>query len=834
MREQIEILYSILMNVAALMICLFQHVKRPRKVWFYAVVFMLSELLSNYYWGVYVLVMGDSPNVSSLLAYFGWDTSFLVMSVILIALIKEEKVLFFSPLALLPVPLNIYQFMLYMQFGGLFNNVWQVFFTTVIEMLSLNIIIYYFKNRENGARKPYVASVCLGFMVVEYTMWTSSCFDWPSFWKNPYTYASYISYVFYLLLPWAITRSYGDHKNEKVGVVAERVWRVIMPIYVGSVVVLFIGGYLLAIWMRNTLSAGIGQVGDKDPYSVIAVMLFVIASIVVAFSVIVILLVSFEQKSEESERFRQAKAVAEQSSAAKSDFLANMSHEIRTPINAVLGMNEMIMRESLSARDDTPEDRDRVRQIFSDICNYSGNIHSAGINLLSIINDILDFSKIEAGKLELVKGEYRLSSVLNDVSNMIAFKARAKGLEFTVDVMGDIPDGLYGDEVRVRQVVTNILNNAVKYTHQGSVKLTVKEKVHDESQENTELIFAVKDTGIGIKEEDIGKLFNKFERVDLEKNSTVEGTGLGLVITMSLLKMMDGNISVESVYNKGSVFTVVIPQRVVDREAIGDFKEKFENSINSLKARQETFHAPEAHILVVDDTHMNLMVVKGLLKNTLVNIDTAENGAEAIARAREKSYDLILMDQRMPGMDGVTAMRRIKEDGESLNAASPFICLTADALTGARERYMEEGFTDYLTKPVDGGRLEAVVLKYLPKEKLKGSSEKLLIDRDAGLFYCGDSEEFYKEMLDEFVLDSGSKLADIRKYHDEKDWKSYSITVHALKSTSKMIGAAGLSEISLRMELAAKAGDESAIASGHDELLKLYGEVLEEIKKVQF
>ena len=831
MLERVELLYSILLNLAGLMFCLFQYVRKPRKLLAYAVVFLLTELLSNYYWGVYVLIMGDSPNVSSLLAYFGWDASFLVLVVMLIILMQEEKIRFFSPLALLPVPINLIQFMLYLPFGGLLNNIWQCSFTTVAAVLSLNLIIYYFRNRKKGALPPYISFVCLGFITLEYLMWTVSCYDWPSVWQDPYPYISMLALTVYILLPWAIIKHYSYKDNTKTSEVTERIWKVIMPVYAGAVSILCIVGYALAGWMKKTLTAGIGQVGDTDPYSVIAVMLFGVSCVIVAFSVIIILLVNFEQKSAESERFRQAKALAEQSNAAKSDFLANMSHEIRTPINAVLGMNEMILRESLSARDDLPGDKEEARRIFSDICNYSGNIHNAGTNLLSIINDILDFSKIEAGKLELVSAEYSLSSVLNDVSNMIIFKARSKDLEFTVDVMENIPDRLFGDEVRVRQIITNILNNAVKYTHKGSVKLTVKERELSVDQESIDLVFSVKDTGIGIKKEDQARLFKKFERVDLEKNSTVEGTGLGLVITMSLLDMMGGSIAVESVYSEGSTFTILIPQKIINREPIGDFRKRFESSINSLKPRKEAFHAPRAHILVVDDTQMNLIVVKGLLKSTLINIDTAPSGAEAIVKARQNTYDIILMDQRMPEMDGVTAMRRIKEDSESLNPKTPFICLTADAIAGAREKYIAEGFEDYLTKPVDGDRLEAMVLKYLPKEKLGGNEARRLIDRETGLFYSGDSEELYLEILKEYVMDSEHKLSEIKKYYDEKDWQNYSITVHALKSSSKSIGASELADIALHLELASKAGDEAAIVNSHDSLLKLYGAVVDEARR---
>ncbi|MBQ6969688.1 MAG: response regulator, partial [Synergistaceae bacterium] len=411
-----------------------------------------------------------------------------------------------------------------------------------------------------------------------------------------------------------------------------------------------------------------------------------------------------EQLEEALELAKAAMQQARRANSAKSEFLANMSHEIRTPINAVLGMNEMIIRESTSDR----------------ITTYARNVESAGKNLLSIINDILDFSKIEAGKMEIAEGDYKLSSVLNDVTNMIVFKARQKDLEFTVKVDEELPDVLYGDEVRVRQVVTNVLNNAVKYTHEGNVSLSVSggKTYDDDGTETINLVFKISDTGIGIKEEDLPKLFKKFERIDLVQNNTVEGTGLGLSITHNLLRLMNGRIEVESEYGKGSTFIIYLPQRVVSEEPIGNFHDKFDRYVHTMRAYQESFKAPEAHLLVVDDTDMNLTVIEGLLSKTELQLDTASGGREALALTREKVYDLILMDQRMPIMDGTQTMKAIREQPEGMNRQTPIICLTADAVSGARNKYLAEGFTDYLSKPVEGPSLEAALIKYLPSEKI--------------------------------------------------------------------------------------------------------------------
>ena len=413
-----------------------------------------------------------------------------------------------------------------------------------------------------------------------------------------------------------------------------------------------------------------------------------------------------------TERLQEATEEATRASHSKSDFLANMSHEIRTPINAVLGMNEMILRES----------RDEKIRL------YAHNVENAGKNLLSIINDILDFSKIEAGRMEITNGEYRLSSVLNDVSNMITFRARAKDLSFRVNVDETLPDVLFGDEVRVRQVITNVLNNAVKYTNEGSVTLAV----HGERRQGTaaskgenetvrgqiDLIIAVSDTGIGIREDDLEKLFSKFERVDLTQTNTIEGTGLGLAITKNLLSLMGGTVYVDSVYGEGSTFTLRIPQGVVREDAIGNFRERSEQSMQTKADYRETFRAPDARILVVDDTEMNLVVIEGLLKQTQLQIDTATGGRKALELTQDTAYDLILMDQRMPEMGGTETLEAIRKQEHGSNPETPVICLTADAVQGARERYLAEGFTDYLSKPIEILSLEAALMKHLPQEKV--------------------------------------------------------------------------------------------------------------------
>lgn len=393
---------------------------------------------------------------------------------------------------------------------------------------------------------------------------------------------------------------------------------------------------------------------------------------------------------------------ARNATKTKSAFLSSMSHEIRTPINAILGMNEMILRESSQ----------------KSIHEYSKNINSAGNMLLSLINDILDFSKIESGKMDIVPVNYEISSIIKDLINMAKPRAEKKNLKFNYEINPKIPRELYGDEVRIRQVGTNILTNAIKYTREGEV--TLKVDYEQKTVHQIELLISVKDTGIGIRKEDQAKLFNSFQRIDQTENRNIEGTGLGLAITSSFVNMMNGYIGVDSIYGKGSNFYIRIPQLVVDSDKIGDFSMDIQEDIREEYEYKPSFVAPNAKILIVDDNRLNLAVATMLLKQTKIQIHTAIGGMDAIRLLETNEYDAIFLDHMMPDLDGIETLKIIKE--RKLDKDIPIFALTANALTGAKEKYIDAGFDDYISKPIRSNELEKLLVAWLPEELVQVDS----------------------------------------------------------------------------------------------------------------
>lgn len=393
------------------------------------------------------------------------------------------------------------------------------------------------------------------------------------------------------------------------------------------------------------------------------------------------------------------KQIADAANRAKTEFLASMSHEIRTPINAVLGMDEMILRESNEAN----------------IKEYAMDIHTAGHTLLSIINDILDLNKIEAGKMEIVPVEYEVAKMIHDISNMIKLRAKNKNLTFKVNVAQDIPSKLFGDDVRIRQILVNLLTNAIKYTPSGEVwfRVNLLNKEALALGKEALLHFEVEDTGIGIKPEDMEKLFSEFERIEVERNRNIEGTGLGMPITVKLLSMMDSEIKVESEYGKGSVFSFDLKQKIVDETPLGDYENNTRKSVLKQHADIESFVVPDAHILIVDDNTINRKVFTLLLDKTKIKITEADSGYKAIELAGAQKFDAIFMDHMMPGMDGIETMEKIRDMKDGPCANTPIIVLTANAVAGSKEQYMKDGFDGYLSKPIEYPKLLEVIKEVL-------------------------------------------------------------------------------------------------------------------------
>ncbi|MCM1537580.1 MAG: ATP-binding protein [bacterium] len=580
----------------------------------------------------------------------------------------------------------------------------------------------------------------------------------------------------------------------------------------------------------------------------------------------VVLLLDITDTRNYIDEIKRVREQAEKANAAKSEFLANMSHEIRTPMNAVIGLSDIIMEES------------QGRKVYG----YACDIKSASQNLLAIINDILDLSKVEAGKMELVMSDYYIKGIVGDVVGMMDIVASQRGLLMKHEYEEDIPCRYEGDEGRIKQIMINLLNNALKFTKEGYVKLSVSGQPGGSEDEEL-LTFRVEDTGCGIQKEDLEKIFDNFSQVDTGKSRSVEGTGLGLAITKQFVQLMNGSIHVESVYGEGSAFTVTIPQKIVDRRTLEEVRDV------PVEKEQEPKHFKTSgcRVLVVDDNAVNRKVAKGYLAPYGLELTEAQSGPEAIELVKENAYDLIFMDHMMPGMDGIEAVHIIRRECGENGKNAVIIAATANAMEGVKGRFLENGFQDFIPKPIDKKHLYRTLAKWIPEEKkivppekedgndaegtaaaggnvsangpagvtaaqnsdtdargsapMNGSPDAAYetgyedaqtaadeiviqgIDVAAAMEHHSGSLDDYRELLQLYCLEGKRKLKLIKELFDEKDYKNYEIEVHGLKSASANVGAMRLSKMAKEHEMAAVQGDEEFISDHFLDLYESYG-----------
>lgn len=568
-------------------------------------------------------------------------------------------------------------------------------------------------------------------------------------------------------------------------------------------IALFVSGFVLQIFFF--------------PHTLLAMYMASLAATVFLF---VIETPDYQKLKKAMKDLEEARKSADAANQAKSIFLAKMSHEIRTPINAVIGMNEMILREEPDLH----------------IQEYAMDIKRSAETLLSTINDILDLSKVESGKMEIIPEEYDVSSLLHDVLNMISFKAKDKNLKVELSLDEKIPSRLYGDDIRIRQILINILNNAVKYTEQGSITFTATASIENES---AVLHFSVKDTGIGIRKEDMERLFSEYARLEESRNRNIEGTGLGMNITQQLLTLMGSELHVESTYGKGSCFSFDLEQKIMDSEPIGNLEKRISEQAASY-SYNASFIAPKAQILLVDDNATNRKVCISLLKETEVNIDEASGGYECLEMVKEKHYDVILLDHMMPDLDGVETLKKMNTLEINMCKDVPVVALTANAVSGAEEMYKEAGFTCFLPKPIRPEKLEKMLKDLLPENLIEkaGNREQKRpsppvdevklpevegFDWEYALLHMKD-QQLLIETIKDFLLMEETDRKNLQQYYEniqqgvdmEESLRLYRVCVHSMKNSVAMIGALTVSALAKILEAYARDNNIKQLEKLHD------------------
>lgn len=629
--------------------------------------------------------------------------------------------------------------------------------------------------------------------------------------RYQFCYVVTIIMIFLMMFPYLFFKS-GGYKG---GMVSFYIFGILFTVFMLEGKVMFFTSFMEMVVYIATI-----MIAYQNPQMVVwfssekeVVMDLLIGFCASSISVAAVMYLHFRMYNKQQEILEEARIEAQSANKAKSTFLANMSHEIRTPINVMLGMNEMILRES---------ECEEIRQ-------YAKSIERSGGYLISLINNILDISRIESGKMEIEEGKYELRQLLDEVMLIAEKQAEQKSLKMNLIFDKTLPAYLIGDVIHIKQILLNLINNAVKYTKEGQIDIKVSKNA-----EETKLIFEVKDTGIGIKEENLPVLFDAFMRVDSKKNKKIKGTGLGLAIAKQLVEQMGGMIWVESVYGKGSSFFVQLPMKKVSDGKISNVEWK-----ETDERKRRSFVAPQAKILIVDDNPENLMVTRSLLKRTAVFVDTAASGEECVHKVRQNVYDLILLDYMMPQMDGIDTIRELKKD---VQFHIPVIALTADVTKGIEQTFLREGFCAYLSKPVMWSKLEDLLMKYLRDDlvfiredlkeeqkikdeefkQLKGQLKENDIKIEEGLRLLDGDFMQYRKLMEFFMEYQEEYMRQMQQLMTQNEVKVDEITrmMHTLKSNAKAIGAIHLYEIAKEMEDRGKQKDMEYIMSAYD-LLKL-------------